>query len=59
MENDLVPWKPDVVTTCYGMNDGRYRKYDEKIGEAYEKGMRRILDRMKESGAIVFVGSRG
>jgi len=59
MENDLVPWKPDVVTTCYGMNDGRYRKYDKKIGEAYEKGMRRILDRMKESGATVVVGSPG
>ncbi|MCA9167589.1 MAG: hypothetical protein KDB23_07965, partial [Planctomycetales bacterium] len=28
MENDLIPWKPDVVTTCYGMNDGSYRAYN-------------------------------
>src|SRR4030095_11135508 len=29
MNNDLLPWKPDVVTTCYGMNDGGYRAFDE------------------------------
>ena len=36
MENDLVPWNPDVVTTCYGMNDGSYRAYDDAIGKAIE-----------------------
>lgn len=59
MENDLVPWKPDVVTTCYGMNDGRYRKYDAGIGNAYKAGMTRIVNRMKEAGAHVVVGSPG
>lgn len=59
MENDLVPWNPDVVTTCYGMNDGRYRKYEDTIGKAYEDGMRRIVDRMKKAGATVVVGSPG
>ncbi len=59
MENDLVPWKPDVVTTCYGMNDGSYRAYDEQIGKTYEDGMRRIIGRMKEAGATVVVGSPG
>jgi lysophospholipase L1-like esterase len=59
MENDLVPWKPDVVTTCYGMNDGSYRAYDDGIGKAYEDGMRRIIDRMKQAGATVVVGSPG
>ena len=47
MENDLVPWKPDVVTTCYGMNDGSYRAYNEQIGKTYEIGMRQIVDRTK------------
>src|SRR5687767_4656461 len=27
MDNDLLPFKPDVVTLCYGMNDGEYREY--------------------------------
>ncbi len=59
MENDLVPWEPDVVTTCYGMNDGSYREYNEQIGKAYEQGMRQIIDRMKKAGATVVVGSPG
>ena len=59
MENDLVPWKPDVVTTCYGMNDGSYRAYTEQIGKTYEQGMRTIIDRMKVAGATVVVGSPG
>ena len=59
MENDLIPWKPTVVTTCYGMNDGSYRAYDDRIGKAYEDGMRRIVDRMKMAGATVVVGSPG
>jgi len=59
MENDMVPWKPDVVTTCYGMNDGSYRAYEDQIGKAYEDGMRQIIERMKEAGATVVVGSPG
>ena len=59
MENDLVPWNPDVVTTCYGINDGSYRAYEEQIGKTYEQGMRQIIDRMKKSGAVVVVGSPG
>ncbi len=59
MGNDLVPWKPDVVTTCYGMNDGSYRAYDEQIGKTYETGMRQIIERMKKAGATVVVGSPG
>ena len=59
MENDLIPWNPDVVTTCYGMNDGSYREYSEQIGRAYEQGMRKIVGRMKTAGATVVVGSPG
>jgi lysophospholipase L1-like esterase len=59
MENDLVPWKPTVVTTCYGMNDGSYRAFEEQIGKNYEQGMRQIIDRMKKEGATVVVGSPG
>ena len=33
MENDQVPWKPTVVTTAFGMNDGSYRPYNEDIGK--------------------------
>jgi len=59
MENDLVPFKPNVVTTCYGMNDGSYRKWDPKIGVPYKKAMTQIVDRMIKAGAIVVVGAPG
>lgn len=59
MENDLVPFKPNVVTTCYGMNDGSYRKWDPKIGVPYKKSMTQIVDRMIKEGATVVVGAPG
>jgi lysophospholipase L1-like esterase len=59
MNNDLLPWKPDVVTTCYGMNDGGYRKYDESIGKRYRNAMADIVGRLKKVGATVVVGSPG
>lgn len=59
MNNDLLPWKPDVVTTCYGMNDGGYRMYDESIGKRYQTAMADIVGRLKKSGATVVVGGPG
>jgi lysophospholipase L1-like esterase len=59
LENDLLPWKPDVVTTCYGMNDGSYRAYDEKIGQAYRDAMAGIVGKLKKAGVTVVVGSPG
>ena len=59
MNNDLMPWKPDVVTTCYGMNDGSYRAYEEGIGKRYIGAMTEIVARLKKSGAVVVVGGPG
>jgi lysophospholipase L1-like esterase len=59
MNNDLLPWKPDVVTTCYGMNDGGYKKYDDGVGKRYHDPMADIVGRCKKAGATVVVGSPG
>jgi lysophospholipase L1-like esterase len=59
MNNDLMPWKPDVVTTCYGMNDGRYTAYTDAIGKPYQTAMTEIVGRLKKSGATVVVGGPG
>ena len=59
MNNDLMPWKPYVVTTCYGMNDGGYRKYDDSIGKRYRDAMADIVGRLKKAGATVVVGGPG
>ncbi|MFA6103756.1 MAG: SGNH/GDSL hydrolase family protein [Victivallaceae bacterium] len=60
MENDTWSWRPTVITTCYGMNDGGYRAYDEKIiGAVYRDNMKKIVDFFKDKGVKVIVGSPG
>lgn len=59
MENDLMPFNPTVVTTCYGMNDGWYRPFEARTGEHYEQYMRPIVSKLKEKGATVIVGGPG
>ncbi|MBN1442676.1 MAG: DUF1080 domain-containing protein, partial [Planctomycetes bacterium] len=59
LANDLLPLDPDVVTTCYGMNDGLYRAYEPPIGDAYRRSMLAIVKQLKAAGATVVVGSPG
>lgn len=58
--NDLSIFHPTTVTLCYGMNDGSYRPFDEKIGKNYEGSMRNVLNILKANGVVhVVVGSPG
>src|ERR1700743_2093106 len=36
MTNDCLRFKPTVATTCYGMNDHEYTKYEDRIGNLYQ-----------------------
>jgi lysophospholipase L1-like esterase len=59
-DNDLAVFDPDIVTLCYGMNDGGYQAWRNEIGTAYEANMRRVLDRLSALGVkSVVVGSPG
>jgi len=59
-DNDLGVFDPDIVTLCYGMNDGGYQPWKGEIGTAYEANMRRVLDRLSALGVkSVVVGSPG
>jgi len=59
MNTDLLPFKPTVATTCYGMNDGGYRPYEDAIGRRYVDAMREIVLRLKNAGATVVIGTPG
>ena len=59
MENDLLPYHPNVVTTCYGMNDGWYKAYEPVIGETYEKWMTQIVSRLRDEHIRAILGSPG
>ncbi len=58
--NDLAAFQPNVATTCYGMNDGGYRPFDEGIGKNYENNMRNVLKQLNAAGVKhIVVGSPG
>ena len=47
--------KPDLVVTCYGMNDGIYHPPSQERLEAYRKGVREIVRKCRGAGAKVIV----
>jgi lysophospholipase L1-like esterase len=59
LDNDLLPWKPNVATLCYGMNDGSYQPYDAEIGRRFESNLQQVVAKLKAAGATVVVGSPG
>ncbi|HUT32879.1 MAG TPA: SGNH/GDSL hydrolase family protein [Planctomycetota bacterium] len=61
MANDTLPFKPTVATTCYGMNDGGYRPFDENSqGKSYRDNQRLIVQEFKKATAnLIVVGSPG
>lgn len=60
MERDVLALKPTVVTTCYGMNDGAYRAFDEGRGKWYEDNQRNIVKGLKQAGVrLIVLGAPG
>jgi len=52
-------WHPAIVTTCYGMNDGKYSAYTDEIGKAYEENTRKMVKTYQDAGVRVVLGSPG
>ena len=59
MVNDALRFKPTIATTCYGMNDHKYRPYDEANGRWYRENQLAIVRAFKGAGARVVLGSPG
>jgi lysophospholipase L1-like esterase len=57
LKNDVLPWRPDVLTTCYGMNDGGYRPYEPATGQAYYDAMCDLVRSAGTAGMRVLVGA--
>lgn len=47
LPRDVVAYKPNVVTIMLGMNDGRYRAFDQQIFDTYANGYQKIVQRLK------------
>src|ERR1051325_2279335 len=59
MTNDCLRFEPTIATTCYGMNDHRYRPYEPSIGETYSNASVAIVESFKNAGTRVILGSPG
>jgi lysophospholipase L1-like esterase len=44
---DVLPYNPTVVTVMLGMNDGRYRAFDQAIFDEFTTGYKHIVDSFK------------
>lgn len=51
LDRVLSKAKPDVVISCYGMNDGIYHPFDQTRFDAYQKGTDEIIAKVKATGA--------
>ena len=49
LRRDVLVYKPTVTTIMLGMNDGRYRPWDEAVFKTYSTGYEHIVDTMKQA----------
>ena len=58
--NDVIRFKPSVVTTCYGMNDGGYAPLTPERAQQYRDSMIDVVKKLKQGGVrLIVVGSPG
>ncbi len=60
MKNDTLRFKPTVITTCFGMNDGGYGPLTKERADLYRRSQQQIVDMAKAAGVrSIVVGSPG
>ncbi len=59
MTQDCLRFKPTIATLCYGMNDHRYKPYDENTAKWYRDNYGAVAKGLKDAGARVVIGSPG
>ena len=59
MDLDCLTFNPTVATLAYGMNDSRYRPFDQTNGRWYEDHYSAIVENFQQHNVKVVVGSPG
>lgn len=60
IKNDMLRFKPTVVTTCFGMNDGQYAPMYPGKAARYRENQQKIVERCQRAGVrLIVVGSPG
>jgi lysophospholipase L1-like esterase len=55
LNTDVFPFKPTVMTTCYGMNDGHYGPITDAIAKTYRNAQTDIVETLKKNGVHAIV----
>ncbi len=48
LQRDVYPFKPNVVTIMLGMNDAKYRPFDQQIFATYTNGYEHIIQSLQQ-----------
>jgi lysophospholipase L1-like esterase len=60
MRNDTLRFKPTLITTCFGMNDGGYGVLTKERADLYRSSQQQIIDKAKKAKVrTIIVGSPG
>ena len=60
MKNDTLRFKPTLITTCFGMNDGGYTVLTKERADLYRTSTQQIIDKAKKAGVrTIIIGSPG
>lgn len=50
MANDVLAWKATVSTILFGVNDGKYKPYDEGLAMTYKTNLTEMVRAFKQAG---------
>lgn len=60
LQNDVLRYSPNVMTMCFGMNDGGYRQLKPEVADRYRRASQDIISAAKKGGVRGFIlGSPG
>jgi lysophospholipase L1-like esterase len=60
MKNDMLRFKPMLITTCFGMNDGGYGPLTKERADLYRTSTQQIIDKAKKARVrTIVIGSPG
>ena len=58
LDTDVYPFKPTVMTICYGMNDGHYGPINESVSSTFRTAQTGIVESLKKHDVrVVILGS--
>lgn len=59
VEQDCLRFQPTIATLCYGMNDSKYRTYDDTNGTWFRENLTALVQQLKAANMRVVIGSPG